>query len=242
MDDWSLEAVLFITMMLVIILMMVVDHDDDDDATCVNCECEPTPEEPGVSICWFGWTGITIIHSDLSGVSLKHLQPTKRTILPPKISTFQTLEISFQPFSSLLLFLLRHVFLLCSEQGPPTKRYHHHHCYYHHHRHQHRHHHHLRYPGYCSLSIFCQAGIKLSERIVLACIVVSIFSETWFCFKSPFRHSWAAMLIEALHWLVFNIGSVWTRFYNTQGGDMASLAHSNMEWSKLIPAIFCVLI
>ena len=100
MDDWSLEAVLFITMMLVIILMMVVDHDDDDDATCVNCECEPTPEEPGVSICWFGWTGITIIHSDLSEVTLKHLQPTKRTILPPKISTFQTLEISFQPFSS----------------------------------------------------------------------------------------------------------------------------------------------
>ena len=85
-----------------------------------------------------------------------------------------------------------------------------------------------------------QASSYLS--IVLACIVVSIFSETWFCFKSPFRHSWAAMLIEALHWFVFNIGSVWTRFHNTQGGDMASLAHSNMEWSKLIPAIFCVLI
>ena len=51
----------------------------------------------------------------------------------------------------------------------------------------------------------CQAGIKLSERIVLACIMVSIFSETWFCFKSPFRHCWAAMLIEALHWFVFNM-------------------------------------
>ena len=94
--------------------------DDDNEVTCVNCEWEPTPEIPGVSICWFGWTGITIIHSDLSEVTLKHLQPTKRTILPPKISTFQTLEISFQPFSSLLLFLLRHVFLLCSEQGSPN--------------------------------------------------------------------------------------------------------------------------